>query len=142
MKGIGQISMAVAVAAVLYILVPTLAYPAFYAFISPHFGCTPIGNAASLFTSQALIQPEVSGLCTGNSVYWGLLAYFAAITAVLSAGLFFANKSMPVIVIGVLLPDIYFAIAGLAGLVYEGLVINMIGVVIILIGIGGVYYYA
>lgn len=138
----GQLAMAVAVAAVLYILVPTLAYPAFYAFLSPYFGCTPLGNGEALFTSQALIQPQVSGLCKGSAVYEGLLIYFSVITLLLSIGLFFANRAMPVLVIGVMLPNIYFAVAGLFGMVFEGLAINIVSIIIIIAGIGGVYYYA
>ena len=127
----------ITLAVVLYVVLPLIIFPVFYAFLSPAFGCSPIGDESNLFSLQVFQAPQIEATCPQNSnIYWGLLVYLLIITILLGILLFKVNVGLPVVLIGAIIPSFYFVVYGLGYVQgYDSTSINIISLFIILIGV-------
>lgn len=125
-------------AVTLFVIIPAVLFPAFYLLVSPSLGCTPVGNAQNLFSTQAFQGPQVEATCPPHDpgVYLAILIYVTMIAVVMSISIFSINKGSVLIIAGAFLPSIYFGSAG-AGMIPQGgqQLINMIGIIMIVIGV-------
>lgn len=135
---IQHILLPLGLAVTLSVIIPAVLFPVFYLLVSPSLGCTPVGNAQNLFSTKVFQGPQVEATCPPHDpgVYLAILIYISMIAVVMSIFIFSINKGSVIIIAGAFLPSIYFGSAGM-GMIPQGgqQLINMIGVIIISIGV-------
>ncbi len=98
----------IGVAFMLYFVLYYFLLPVFWIYISPLFGCSPIGNASNLFSIYVFSSPPVVATCPFHSEYAliGLLLYLLVILSAFSIFVSYVKKSYIVIALGIFLPEI------------------------------------
>lgn len=127
---------AVGVAFLLIILIPTVIFPIFYMVFSQYLGCQPVGNANLLFTFNVFNRPQVSAICPPNSqIYEGMLVYTVLLITIIGYILSRVSKYLPLLVIGAFLPSLYFILQKTVNVnLFNYQVIDIISILIMIIG--------
>ncbi len=109
---------ALGLAFVLVILIPSVVYPLFYVLFSSYLGCSSIGSINSMFSFNLFSKPSVSVVCPSNSnnIYIGLLIYTLILVVVISLFMARIDGYISLVVIGAFFPSLIFFIQKLVNI--------------------------
>ena len=127
---------AVGIAVILYVFVTFFMFDIF-SLISPVFGCQPIGNGNSIFSTNLSQSSSILSSCPqGSQVYEGLILFIGLIAAFLIVFLGRMDVGFGVVTAGIFLPSILYAINHMGYLkVFNPLIVQIIMIIAVISGV-------